>query len=223
MRHFQSNSLKIIVLIILLIPHQTSHAQELCLAADFSQTSYLHFKRSLGYQIGFGFDDRWGNKTELTFAHRFNHRNFDYVFHSGADGRSYNRQVDPHNQHFTFGVSYLFALYSGKNAGLFLGPSVGLHSFHFDESIVERPQHADTVYTFKHVYSEYFNPSVGLQLMYQHMLPGNRITLFVSAAGDVIFYTRFGLVGSPDPSLIGLTRFNLGLRIPLQAKKAQGE
>lgn len=205
-----------LIIISFLLINQVS-AQVIRISPIFSISSFQKFHTSIGYGIGYDLLLKSKNKLGFTFSQNFNTKDYSYVFSSDADGQDYNREVNPKNQKLSLSASYRFDVSKNPKYGFFVGPKIGLNYFKINEFIVER--HESETQSFTQNYWENNKIGLGLSLEYERNILSDKLSLSFSTVPELIFFTKFGLMGSSDPPLIGWLNFNLNVMFNLSKSK----
>ena len=188
-------------------------AQVITLSPVLAVSNYQKFHTSLGYGIGYDILLKSQDKLGFTFSQHFNSKDYSYVFSSDADGQDYDREVNPKNQKLSLSACYSFNVSKNQKYGFFVGPKIGLNYFKMNEFIVER--HESETQSFTQKYWENNKIGLGLSLEYERDILSDKLSLSFSTEPELIFFTKFGLMGSSDPPLIGWLNFNLNVMFNL--------
>ena len=194
-------------------------AQEITVSSVFSHSSYIKYENNIGYQIGYNQAINSKSRLGFSFSQSFNTRDYNYTFFSSANGRNYYREVKPSNQRLTFSVAYTYDILNSEKSKLFIGPVVGLNYFRIKEVIVESPVDVNEIYDYTSNYRENNKIGTGLLLKYEREVLSDKISVFVSTAPELIFFSKSGLEGSSNPVMIGMVNFNLGLNFNMKKNK----
>ena len=197
----------------------TVFAQEIAISSTFSLGSYNKFQNNFGYEIGYNQYINSSNRLGFTFSQSFNNTDYNYIFISDADGIEYYREVKPENQRIAISVNYGFNILNKSKSNLYFGPELGLSCYKINETGTERPTNENDDYEYKRNYWETHKIGTGLLLEYDRKIISDNISVFFSTKPEIIFYSRFGLMGSSDPTIIVFINFNLGLKIDLKNHK----
>ncbi len=194
-------------------------AQEITVSSTFSHSSYDKFQNNFGYEIGYNQFINSKNRLGFTFLQSFNNTDYNYIFMSDADGIVYYREVKPENQRTIISINYGFNILNKKKSNFYIGPELGLSYYKINEIGTERPTNENDDYEYKRNYWDTNRIGIGLLLEYDRKIISDNIFVFFSAEPEIIFYSRFGLMGSSDPTMIRFINFNLGLKIDLKNHK----
>ena len=197
----------------------TTIAQEIAVSSTFSHSSYDKFQNNIGYEIGYNQYINSNNRLGFTFSHSFYNTDYNYIFMSDADGIDYYREVKPENQKMTFSINYGFNILNKKRSNFYIGPKLGLSYFKVNEIGTERPTNENDDYEYKCNYWDNNKIGIGLLLEYDRKIISDNISVFFSTEPEITFYSRFGLMGSSAPVMIGLINLNIGLKINLNNHK----
>lgn len=210
---------KIFLLIayIIFLNQMTTNAQEIAVSSIFSHSSYEKFQNNFGYEIGYNQYINSNNRLGFAFSHCFNNTDYNYIFVSDADGIDYYREVKPINQKMTFSINYGFNILNKNKSNFYLGSKISLNYFKINEIGTERPLNENDAYEYKRNYWNTNKMSIGLLLEYDRKIISENISVFFSTEPEIVFYSRFGLIGSSDPTMIGFINLNLGLKIDLNS------
>ena len=188
-------------------------AQEITIAPTFSLGNYYYkFQNSYGYAIGYNQLVNANSRLGFTFSHSFNYTDYNYTFSSDSDGINYYREVKANNQRLTFSVDYSFNVLKSQKSKLYIGSKSGINFFKIEEEGTEKPSNEETTNEYSCNYWKNYKIGTGLLLEYERKIFSDNISVFVSAEPEVIFFSRFGLMGSSDPTIIGFVNFNLGIK-----------
>jgi hypothetical protein len=207
---------KLLILIALFGLINQNYAQQLKIAPLFSVSSYQKFLSGLGYGIGYEVYLKSDNKLGFSFEHSINPTDYNYVFGSDADGMDYHRAVKPQNQKFSFSIYYGITVYKSDKSSFYFGPKFGINYFYLNERITER--RADEIDTYTCTSKSWKNNKIGLGLVleYERKVLNDRLSLSFTTEPEFIFLTKFGLVGSSAPPLVGFLTFKLNILFNLQ-------
>jgi len=203
---------------LLLLNQMTVIAQEISIAGTFSHSSYNKFENNIGYEISYNQLIKLKSKLGFTFSQCFYNSQYNYIFMSDGDGKDYFRDVKPTNQKMEFSIDYSFNVLNKQQAKFYIGPRLGLNYFHIRENIDERPVNETESHQYNSNYWENNKLGVGLLLEYERKVSDN-ISVFLSTVPEVIFFSKFGLIGSSDDPLIGLISINLGIKFNMKKQK----
>ncbi len=190
-------------------------AQEITVSSIFSHGSYDKFKNNIGYQIGYNQYINSDSRIGFAFSQGFYYSEYNYIFMSDADGVDYYRAVKSENQMITFSLNYGFNILNRNKTNFYIGPKLGLSNYEVDEYGTERPVNENDAHEYKCAYRETNKVSIGLLLEYDRKIISNNFYVFFSTEPEITFYSRFGLLGSTAPVMIGFINFNLGLKVNL--------
>ena len=204
---------------LILLNQMTIIAQEITVSAIFSHGSYDKFQNNFGYEIGYNQYINSSNRLGFTFSQSFNNTDYNYTFISDADGIDYYREVSPENQRISISINYGFNILNKNKSNLYIGPELGLSYYKVNETGTERPTNENDDYEYKRNYWDTNKIGIGLLLEYDRKIISDNISVFFSTVPEVIFYSRFGLMGSSNPTMIGFINFNLGLKLDLTNHK----
>lgn len=188
-------------------------AQEIVVSSTFSNSSFNKFRNNIGYGIGYNQSINSKSRLGFAFSQSFNNTDYNYTFKSDADGIEYYREVKPENLKLTFSICYGYNILKTSKSNLYIGPKLGLSYFKVDELGTQRPTNEIDNSEY---YSNYWDNNkigIGLMIEYDRKIISDNISVFLSTEPEIIKYSRFGLDGSSDPTLIGLINFNLGLKV----------
>ncbi len=204
---------------LIFLNQMTIIAQEITVSSTFSHGSYDKFQNNFGYEIGYNQYINSSNRLGLTFSHSFNNTDYNYIFVSDADGIDYYREVKPENQRIKISINYGFNILNKKKSNFYIGPELGLSYYKINEIGTERPTNENDDYEYKRNYWDTNKIGIGLLLEYDRKILSDNISVFFSVDPEIIFYSRFRLMGSSAPTIIGFINFNLGLKIDLNNHK----
>jgi len=212
---------KILLLITFLIflNQMTTFAQEITVSSTFHHSSYDKFQNNFGYEMGYNQFINSKNRIGFTFSHSFNNTDYNYTFTSDADGTDYYIEVKPKNNKMIFSLNYAFNILSNEKSNFYIGPKLGLAYFKVNEIGTERPINENDAYDYKSNYWKSNKIGIGLLLEYDRKIISDNVSVFFSTKPEIILYSKFGLLGSSDPTVIGFINFNLGLKIDLKNHK----
>jgi hypothetical protein len=196
----------------------TTIAQEIAVSSTFSHSSYNKFKNNFGYEIGYNQFIKLKSRLGFTFSQSFNNAEYNYIFNSPGDGIDYYRDVKPKNQKITISINYGFNILNKQQTKFYIGPKFGLNYFHIRENIDERPVNETESNQYNRNYWENNKIGIGLLLEYERKV-SDKISVFLSTVPEVIFFSKFGLKGSGDDTIIGLISFNLGIKFNVKNQK----
>jgi len=207
---------KLLIIIALFGMINQNYAQQLKIFPLFSVSSYQKFLSGVGYGIGYEVYLKSHNKTGLSFEHSINPTDYTYVFGSDADGKDYHRAVKPKNQKFSFSTYYSFNLYNSNKSNFFLGAKFGINYFKINEKITERQ--SDEIDTHTYTSRSWKNNKIGLGLTleYERKVLDDKLSLSFTTEPAFIFLSKFGLIGSSVPPLVGFLTFKLNILFNLQ-------
>ncbi len=194
-------------------------AQEILVSSIFSHSDYNKFQNNIGYQIGYNQHINSKNRLGLTFLHIFYYTDYNYILMSNANGIDYYIEAMPKNQKMTLSINYGFNILNKNKSNLYIGPKLGLSYFKIDEIGTERPKNENNAHKYKRNYWKTNKISIGLLLEYDRRIISDNVSVFFSTEPEIVFYSRFGLVCSSLPPLIGLINLNLGLKVALNSHK----
>jgi len=197
----------------------TTIAQEIAVSSTFSHSSYNKFQNKFGYEIGYNQYFNSNNRLGFTFSHCFNNIDYNYIFVSDADGIDYYREVKPRNQKMTFSINYGFNILNKNKSNFYIGSKISLSYFKINEIGSERPTNENEDYKYKRNYWDSNKMGIGLLLEYDKKIIADNISLFFSTEPEIVFYSRFGLIGSSNPTMITFINLNLGLKMDLNNHK----
>jgi len=106
-----------------------------------------------------------------------------------------------------------------NKSNFYIGLELGLGYYKINETGTERPTNENDDYEYKCNYWDNNKIGIGLLLEYDRKIISDNISVFFSTEPEIIFYSRFGLMGSSAPTMIGFINFNLGLKIDLKNHK----
>ena len=196
----------------------TTIAQEIVVSSIFSHSSYDKFQGNIGYEIGYNHLINSKSRLGFTFSQSFNNKDYNYTILSDGDGITYYREVNANNQRFTFSVNYSFNVLNSQKSKFYIGPKWGINYFKVNESGTQKPSNEIETYEYSSNYWDTNKFGIGLLLEYDRKIFSDNISVFFSTEPEIIFYTRFGLMGSSAPTMIGMLNFNLGFNINLNNK-----
>ncbi|MDA3943604.1 MAG: hypothetical protein PF694_08715 [Bacteroidetes bacterium] len=194
-------------------------AQAVKVMPVFSMSGYEKYHTNFGYGIGYDLLLKSQDKLSFTFTHSFNMGDYSTLFLSDADGRAYHRDIKPKNQRISIAAIYSFKLLSRSRYALFIGPKLGINYFGINESIVERRLDENEPYAYRLEYWEFNKIGLGFSLAYERKLIADKLSLTLSTEPDMIFFSKFGLMGSSVPPLIGFLSFQLKFVLYLGSKQ----
>jgi len=203
---------KIILLIMSFALINKMTSQEIKVASLFSHSSYDKYQNNFGFTIGYNQFVNSRNRLGLTFSQSFNNIDYNYTFSSDADGNDYYRDVKPKNERITFSIGYGFGILKKQKSNLHIGPKIGINYLNIREYVDERPANKNENYQYKTNYWVTNKIGIGLLLEYERNIFSENISLFFSTETEIIFFSRYGLIGSSDPVLTGWINLNLGLK-----------
>jgi hypothetical protein len=206
---------KIILLIMSFTLVNNMTAQEIKVASLFSNSSYNKYQNNFGYTIGYNQFVSSRNRLGFTFSQSFNNMDYNYTFFSDADGNDYYREVKPKNERITFSIDYGFGILKKQKSNIRIGPKIGLNYLNIREFVDEKPNHKNENYQYKTNYWETNKIGIGLLFEYDRKIFSENISVFFSTETEIIFFSRYGLMGSSDPALTGWINLNLGLKYRL--------
>jgi hypothetical protein len=195
-------------------------AQQIKVFPVFSVSSYQKFHASIGYGIGYDIISKSKNKLGFTFSQSFNSTDYSYIFSSGADGKDYYRDVKPQNQKLSFSTCYSFNIKNSPKSDFFIGPKIGINYFKINESIVEREVNESETQSYTNKYWENNKIGLGLSLEYERNVLSDKLSLSFSTEPELIFFSKFGQMGSSEPPIIGYLSFNLNVIFNLTKSKS---
>lgn len=195
--------------------NQIAIAQEIAVSPSFSHCNYDKFRNSIGYELGYNQYFNAKNRLGFTFSHSFKNADYNYIINSDGDGIDYYREVKSDNRIIAFSISYGFNVLHKNKSNFYIGPKLGLSYFKVNEIVTQRPVMEIDDYVYYRNKWENNKIGIGFLLEYDRKIVSNNISVFFSTKPEIVFYTRFGLDGSSDPTMIGLINFNLGLKINL--------
>jgi hypothetical protein len=190
-------------------------AQEIKVASLYSHSSYDKYRNDFGYIIGYNQFVGSRNRLGLTFLQSFNNIDYEYTFSSDADGNDYYREVKPKNERITFSIDYSFSILKKQKSNLYIGPKIGINYLHIREYGNEKLVYKNETYEYKTDYWVTNKMGIGLLLEYERELFSENISQFFSTETEIIFISKYGLMGSSDPVLTGWINLNLGLKYRL--------
>lgn len=188
-------------------------AQEIAVSSTFSNSSYNKFRNNIGYGIGYNQYINSKSRLGFAFSQSFNNTDYDFTFISDADGIEYYRWVMPENRKLTFSISYGYNILKKSKSNLYIGPKLGLSYFKVDELGTQRRTNDVFEDVYYRNYWDNNKIGIGLLIEYDRKIISDNISVFLSTEPEIIYYSRFGLDGSSDPTLIRLIDFNLGLKV----------
>lgn len=206
---------KVFLIITTLILLNQLTAQEITVSSIFSHSSYK-FQNNIGYEIGYNQFITSKSRLGFGFSHSFNNTDYNYTFSSDGDGINYYREVNANNQRLVFFVNYCFNVLNSQKSKFYIGPKWGLNYFKVNESGTQKPSNENETYEYNSNYWDANKIGIGLLLEYERNIFSDNISVFFSTEPEVIFYSRFGLMGSSAPTMIGFINFNLGIKIDLK-------
>lgn len=189
-------------------------SQEITLSALYGSNSYNKFARNMGYSVGYEHPVKAKNRLGVSLSQSFIRNSYHEIFPSGADGLTYDKNVEPNNQCYALSVFYLMDVSHRKQSHFLFGPQIGLHFFRINEFVVQRLITETETMSYRIEEWEKFKLGLGLIMRYERKV-GQQFFVFGSVLPEAILYKRFGLVGSSAPSLIGSIRWQLGLKMKL--------
>lgn len=205
---------KIILFIFTLSLYSNSVAQDIKISSSYSISSYLKYKNNFGYGIGFIKSLKTNNRLGLAFSHSFNNSRYQHEFFSDAYGIEYYREVTPSNQLITFSIDYCINTLYNQKSRFLIGPRITLNYFFVNEIIDERLVNKTEEYRYNLVYWQNNKIGIGLIFEYQRRIAENMFVC-ISVEPEAVFLTRFDLVGSSEPPVVGFINFNLGINYKL--------
>lgn len=194
-------------------------AQQIKVFPVFLVSSYQKFHSSIGYGIGYEIVSKSKNKFDFSFSQCFNSTDYSYIFSSDAVGKDYHRDVKPKNQKLSFSTCYSFNIDKNPKCDFFIGPKIGINYFKTNESIVEREVNKSETKSYTINYWENNKIGLGLSLAYERNVLSNKLSLSFSTEPELIFLTKFGLMGSSVPPIIGCLSFNLNVILNLTKRE----
>ena len=209
----------LLIVSLIFLNQMTIIAQEIVVSPTFSHGSYDKFQNNFGYEIGYNQYINSSSRLGFTFSHSFNNIDYNYNFISDADGIDYYREVNTNNQRLVFYVNYCFNVLNSQNSKFYIGPKLGLNYFKINESGTQKPSNENETYEYNSNYWDTNKIGIGLLLEYERNIFSDNISVFFSTEPEVIFYSRFGLMGSSAPTMIGFINFNLGFKFNMKKNR----
>jgi len=194
-------------------------AQQIKVFPVLSVSSYQKYLSNIGYGFGYEIASKTKNKFGFTFSQSFNPTDYSCIFSSDADGKDYYRDVRPKNQKLSFSTCYSFNIYKNPKSDFFIGPKIGINYFKINESIVEREVNENETKTYTSNFWENNKIGLGLSFEYERNVLSDKLFLSFSTEPDLIFFTKFGLMGSSEPFIIGCLSFNLNIILNLTKRE----
>lgn len=200
-----------------LVSFNQTYSQEIKVLGSYSHTNYYDkYESTIGYGIGYNYLIKLKNKLGFVFYHSINADNYEYTFISDADGIDYYRDVKVLNQRFTLSFNYAMNIYKGEKSNFFIGPELALNFFMINEEGKEASSREPLNYKEYHsAYNDMGKLGIGFLLEYERKI-SDQFSLSFSTHPELVFYSRFGLMGSSGPVLIPWLNFNMSLQYTLR-------
>jgi len=206
------------IMALILLNQMTAIGQEISICSNFSYSSYKELKKNIGYEISYNQLIKSKGSLGFSISQSFYNSQYNYIFNSNADGKNYYRDVKPNNQKITFSINYVFNVLNKQNDKFYLGSKLGLNYFHIRETFDERRENETETRRYKRDYWENNKIGIGLVAEYERKV-SDKISISFSTVPEMIFYSKFGLIGSSQDPTIGLTTFNLGIKYNMKNQK----
>lgn len=196
-----------------------SYGQSLMFNPTFSNSDYNHFKNPIGLEIAYFHPIKKRAQLGISFNQNFFHKTFSYNYSSLNDGKSYDRTVKAKNNISSITLSFEIDLLRKKNSSLFLGPMISLNNLERDELILDvlSEKISNTISASTINKTKPNRLGTGLNFKFHQRL-NKQFGIFAKIDPAVIFYRNPDLVGTPDPSIISLTNFGIGINYNFQRK-----
>lgn len=207
-----------LILTFVWLNQSTLISQSFSASSTFSIGSYNKFNNSIGYELTYSIPIKSKSRFGLSFAQSFTVFDYEYTFFSDAYGQEYYRDVKPKNQRLTFSVDFAVDVLHKEKSSFYLGSRLGLNYFNINEIVSERRANENDEHDYTNKYSEINKIGIGLILEYERKVFSEKISFFATTQPELIFYSKFWVVGSSDPYLIGMIDFKIGMRFKIENK-----